>query len=83
MAQKQNPSVIFMDAGYAIRFTRRSWTVLTWLQDLSGRKMKSAQVDRPVVIFTTREAAEKEVREVVIPYLQSEKAVNVDEIVGW
>lgn len=77
-----NPSIIRYDDGFAIRFVRRSWTVLTWIQDLTGRKMKST-TERPVVIFSSRQEAEAELRQIVIPYLLKEKNVEPEEIVGW
>jgi hypothetical protein len=80
---KQNPQVVRFDDGYAVRYIRNNWTVLLWVQDLWSRKMKSTKLDRPVVLFDTKEEAESEVRDVVIPYLIKEKGEPEEEIVGW
>ena len=80
---KQNPYVIRCDDGYAVRFVRRSYTVLTWIQDLTSRKMKSDLVNRPMVVYASRREAEQEIVDVVIPHLLTEKGVESDEITGW
>lgn len=79
-----NPQVIPYSAGtYAIRFIRSNYKVLTYVQGL-GRKMKDTNfVNSPVVQFFSREEAEREVREVVIPYLLKDKGVEPSEIIGW
>jgi hypothetical protein len=79
----QNPSVIQRDDGYAIQYVRAGGAVLTYIQDLSGRKMKSRFVNRPVVVFASRREAEIEVENVVIPYLLNEKGVDEEDIIGW
>lgn len=79
---RQNPEVVRFDRGWGIRFVRRSWTVLCWVQDLYSRKMK-ATITRPLVLFDSKEEAEQEARTVVIPYLLKEKDVTEEEIVGW
>jgi hypothetical protein len=79
----QNPSVIQRDDGYAIQYVRAGGAVLTYIQDLSGRKMKSSFVNRPVVVFASRREAEIEVENVVIPYLLNEKGVDEEDIIGW
>jgi hypothetical protein len=80
---KQNPEVFrYGIEGYAIRYTLASWTVLLWVEDLFSRKMKT-NVNRPVVLFNTRDEAENETRNVVIPYLIAEKGVDREDIVGW
>jgi hypothetical protein len=76
---QQNPSVINYDSGYAIRFVRRSWKVLIWVQDLSERKLKNTvTTTRPVVLFPSKEEAEREIKEAVIPWLQGD-----ENITGW
>jgi hypothetical protein len=81
---KQNPLVYKYpgEEKYAIRYVRNNWTVLLWVQDLFSRKMKT-NVNRPVVLFDTKEEAESEVLNVVIPYLIAEKGIDKEEIVGW
>ena len=81
----QNPQVVEWNPGsYAIRFVRRSWTVLHWVQDMTGRKMKDlAFVDLPVVTFPTRAEAEAEVTGVVLAYLVEQKRVDPEQIAGW
>jgi len=81
----RNPSIVAREPGqYIIRFTRKSWRVLNWVHDLTGRKMKDlAVVSRPLVFFATREEAEQEVKDVVIPYLLKEKGVEADDLTGW
>jgi hypothetical protein len=79
----QNPSVIRRDDGYAIQYVRAGGAVLAYVQDLSGRKMKSSFVNRPIVVFASRREAEIEVENVVIPYLLNEKGVNEEDIIGW
>lgn len=81
---KNNPEIIFYDEGYAIRFVLRSWTTLMWIQDIfCDRKLKSNLVDRPVVIFSTKEEAKEEIINTVIPYIKSRKKEYTDDIVGW
>jgi hypothetical protein len=81
----QNPSVIRRDDGYTIQYVRAGGAVLAYIQDLSGRKMKSSFVNRPVVVFASRREAEieVEVENVVIPYLLNEKGVDEEDIIGW
>jgi hypothetical protein len=81
---KQNPCFVKHDYGYIIRFVRQSWKVLTWVQDLTGRKMKDAvMVSCPVVVFDTKSEVEEELRNIVIPYLLKEKGIEQKEIIGW
>ena len=79
----KNPSVInYTGTAYAIRFVRRSGVVLTWVQDLTGRRMKNLErVTVPVVTFLTKGEAEKEMVDTVVPYLLEFKDVEPDEIV--
>lgn len=79
----KNPSIIPCAQGFTIRFVRRSWAALTWIQDLSGRKMKSELVGRPMVIFASYQEAEAELRQTVIPYMLKEKDIDPEEILGW
>lgn len=82
-SKPKNPEVVRFDDGYGIRFIRNNnWRILVWVQDLTGRKMKY-NANRPVVIFNSKEGAEKEVKEFVIPYLLEEGKAKASEIVGW
>jgi len=80
-----NPKVVRYGTNtYAIRFTRSNHKVLAWVQDLFGRKAKDIyMVSCPIVQFDSKEVAEKEVIDIVIPYLIREKGVEPSEIIGW
>lgn len=80
---RRNPTILRSNGGYSIRFVRSSGVVLTWIQDLTQKKMKSSYVQRAVVLFPSKDEAEREAREVVIPYLLKEKDVPETDIVGW
>lgn len=81
---RQNPEIIRYNEQYAIRFTRKSWTVIMWVQDLSGPKMKNtARVNLPPITFDSYEEAQNEVKEKVIPYLLTNKDVDKADIIGW
>ena len=81
---KQNPRIIpYGRSDFIIRFIRRSGKQLFWKQGFDGRYMKSELVTMPDVLFETKEEAEKEIKEIVIPYLLKEKDVAPEEIVGW
>lgn len=79
----KNPEVVRFKDGYGIRFTRKSWTVLCWVQDLFSKSMKKELTGLPLVIFDTRTSAEAEARDVVIPYLLANKDIDATEIMGW
>lgn len=79
-----NPEVIRFLGGYSVHFNRPNGTRLTWVEDLTARKMKSEMIAaRPIVIFPTRVEAEAEARAVIIPYLIKEKDVAPEDITGW
>lgn len=79
----KNPSIVCYDDGFAIEFVRQNGKVLIWVQDLSGRKMKSVLVNLPAVVFPSSQSAVTELRQVVIPYLLREKDIKAVEILGW
>lgn len=79
---KQNPAIFPCGSGLAIRFYRGQKNLL-WIQDLTGRKMKSEFVSRPTVIFSSLEEAEAEIHKEVLPYLLKEKGENPEDIWGW
>lgn len=78
-----NPQIVKFDNGFCIRFVRNNYKVLVWVQDITGRKMKSELINLPAVYFSTKKEAEEEIKSVVITYLLEEKDVDAKEIVGW
>lgn len=81
---RQNPEVVkISNLGYVVNFVRPNGTRLLWVQDLSGRKLKSQNVDLPLVVYETEEQACVDVCQTIIPYLMAEKGVTREEIVGW
>ena len=80
----RNPEICKYDVNqYCVRFTRKSWKILVWVQDISGPKMKSNLVNRPAIIFSSQQEAERAIKETIIPYLLKEKDVEPTEIKGW
>jgi hypothetical protein len=80
----KNPSIIYYEQGYAIRFVRKGGNVFTWIQDLSAKKLKSSNVTcRSVVIFPTKQQAEIEIHDNVIPYISMNKSEYISDITGW
>lgn len=80
---RANPQVIQNSGMYVIRFIRANSKVLMYVQGHT-RKMKDINfVNAPIVQFFSRKDAEREVREVVIPYLLRDKGVEPSEIIGW
>lgn len=80
----KNPSIIHYEQGYAIRFVHKDWNVLTWIQDLSAKKLKSSNVtSSSVVIFPTKQQAEIEIRDNVIQYISMNKSQYMSDITGW
>jgi hypothetical protein len=81
---KQNPQVIKYDFGYAIRYIRNNYKVIMWMQGSGGPCIKDpCMVSCPIIQYETKEEAEVEVINKVIPYLIKWKGVSEEEIVGW
>lgn len=78
-----NPRVLPIQGRFCIVFQRPDGHLLSWIQDISGRKLKRDLVARDEVTFATREEAQTEIRSVVVPYVRSEKPDYEDLIVGW
>ena len=59
---KTNPYVVYYDNGYAVHFSRKTWTVLMYIQDIMSRKMKANGVISDKVNQPRRERHDVEER---------------------
>lgn len=78
-----NPRIEKFDDCYAVSFIRSNGKRLFWIQDLTARKMKVEELNRPIVLFSTPAEAEAETQNLIIPYLIKEKDVPPEDIIGW
>ncbi len=79
-----NPMVVRHDTNsYSIQFIRKNLTVLNWVMDLSGPKLKTFNTNLPVIQFESKDQAEITVKTNVIPYILAFKDIEPQEIIGW